>query len=164
MQSEGNLPVNNTIYALNIINGLNGNLTFRSKTTAPIDEGFDYVLTDANAINQSSYDFSNGALSFEIARFVWLWMQIASTLFAIALCVSGYVRIKKVGLLIAGNIILFFLFCVSLIHLAYIASELTITMDMCEQIYNIVHNNDLPYNNTNGFATYLPPFSYVNLY
>eukprot|EP00826_Nyctotherus_ovalis_P050051 TRINITY_DN6095_c0_g1_i9.p1 TRINITY_DN6095_c0_g1~~TRINITY_DN6095_c0_g1_i9.p1 ORF type:complete len:221 (-),score=15.89 TRINITY_DN6095_c0_g1_i9:105-767(-) len=75
-----------------------------------------------------------------------------------ALALFGYYGTNK-WFMIGGISLLFMLFIIMLCHLAYTASELIVTLDICEQVYEILHNNKLPYK-SEGLAYYLSPFTY----
>ncbi len=163
MSSEGAQVPTTVSTILSSVNQLASDITFRDRTFALRTEGFDYVLTEANAISQLSEYFSSGALSVEIARFAWLWLQIVVTGVSFFLCLRGYYGLgRRRRFLLGGSVMLFILLLLLFVYLAYVSSEMFLTLDMCEQIYTIVHKNQLPYV-PRGIATYLPPFTYVSL-
>ena len=139
---------------LNEVNELSGSLS-----PPPRIEGFEYTLSEAAKIKKNSEYIGTGALSFEIARFVWLWLQILATGVSFALCLMGFYGSNK-GLLIGGNTMLFMLFIGLFLHMAYASSELFVILDVCEQVYEVVHKNKLPYTES-GMAYFLVPFDYV---
>ncbi len=116
---------------------------------------------EVDAIKKKSDEFSFDAYSFEVGRFVWIWVQIFITAVSIGMGIAGYIPFKSAGYLIAATVVLFFAFAELFLHMAYCTSQLFVTTDICEQIYDIVHENKVPVEDE-GIGYFLKPFSYVN--
>ena len=158
LRTEGTAVLTNSRFLINEINSLNQNASFRAKSTQLYKAGFDFILTEATSISNNADYIASNSLSFEVARFVWFWAEVILTLISFALCLLGYYGNNK-GFLIGGNILLFMWFMIFFCHLAYGSSEYFVILDICEQVYDVVHLNKLPYN-TKGLAYFLSPFSY----
>lgn len=141
---------------------LNDDANFRNVKGILSKAGFPYITSEAKDISEQAEFIASGAVSFEVTRFVWLWLQVFATAASFALALFGYYGTNK-WFMIGGISLLFMLFIIMFCHLAYTASELMVTLDVCEQVYEVVHRNELPYANV-GLAYYLSPFTYVNVW
>jgi hypothetical protein len=101
---------------------------------------FEPVNLEAVDFTQHCESWSDGVYSFEVARFVWIWLHILLTMCCMALTLAGYFPFKKAGYLISSTVILFFAFAFLFLHLAYFTSELIVMVDVCEQVSTIFIN------------------------
>ena len=104
---------------------------------------FENVIEQAKGIKGILFDiniddtnlFAEQAFSFELARFLWLWFHLFIVLVSVGLGLCGFIPCKKSGYLIASTVILFFMFAILFLLLAYTTSEMFLILDICENVY-----------------------------
>ncbi len=127
----------------------------------PGTSDFSYIYSETAKIYDKSDSFSNGAYAYEVVRFSWVWVQLFISMIAIGITFVAYSGAKMTFLLKIATFLLYALIITHLAFLAYMTSELFVALDMCEQIYYIVHLNSVPSTQV-GIAYYLRPFSDVS--
>ena len=136
-----------------------GNLKYYTNYP-PETTRFDYVFSETSNIKSSSTHFTDLAYGFEVGRFSWVWIQMLMSIVAIS---TAYTAYKTFGRSLLLKIMIFMLFCLIITNLAilsYTTSEMFVILDICEQVYTIVHLNQIP-NSILGLAYYARPFSDV---
>jgi len=150
----------NARYIFDATNKLNtGNLRQYSNVL-PETTGFEKIFAETSAISSHSSSFSDNCYSYEVVRFSWIWVQIFFTIIALVFALVGFKKKGAQLLMKIGIIWLFALFASLVLFLAFMASEIFVVLDVCENVYNIVHLNQIPTRPT-GLAYFLAPFTYV---
>jgi len=160
VKNEGSRVIQNAQYIVSEIDSLSLNDAFRSKSLPLYRASFDYIFPEARRVQVDSEYISSSARSFEITRYVWFWGQIMITMVSFSLCMFGYHGSNK-EFMIGGLVLIFMWFITLLCHLAFSSSEFFLVLDICENIFDIIHNNYVPYSRK-GLAYFLTPFSYEN--
>ena len=123
---------------------------------------FQYLLTETSIIKSVSNSFSDKTYAYEVARFSWTWIQLFASILAVILTFAGYKNFHAELFLTLLIYLLYALIVTHLALLAFIASELFVTLDICEQVYGIVQFNNVP-TTEYGIAYYARPFSYESV-